>query len=665
VKQISREREQTRIELQAKLENSMDALKLVPDIPSPPLPQGIDDVSIIDNVRDCTEKNIRVVTLAIESDHRLLSSLREELNALLILETANKHDVERMETLMKAVRTLEVDKKRKSAKYDGDAAIDQLKKDLSRIVANREYTTLSRRYAEDVKRLDSMRISEIADRQAKIEDMTSSLWPTMSSSECRNLINVKRTRLETKATFLRTQAELEKLQLEDYDKNISAKTHVVDELKRTIFNKEETVRKFEIVDNCPVCDTLLSISGDKLSVSTPEASAMRSLSKESIRRDILVHRKALEREQKALDSFQRTASMAAALKSRLDQIDRDVLSETEDSLADLESYMNTNLQLSVRLQEQKDATYSATFLELERSIALDFKKLNKLQFANREDGESCNLTEENLRDKIEEQERIARDLADIDRRLQTAREDCAVIDSKVNNRCSLHTLKFRCVRSSDAVLELVDTVEERARSNQNKKEADTRLLMEIDSFKNAQDKFNSRVECAKKVSELEADLVTAIARESSINALKLKILEAESLAITTLIETINLHAQVYLDQFFVDDPISVRVRSFKEKKAGSSKPQINIDVLYKGMESDLGSISGGECARVVLAFTLALGEMFSSPLLLLDECTANLNQELATVVFNAVRENYKGKLALIVAHQVITGIFDRRIDLTT
>ena len=105
---------------------------------------------------------------------------------------------------------------------------------------------------------------------------------------------------------------------------------------------------------------------------------------------------------------------------------------------------------------------------------------------------------------------------------------------------------------------------------------------------------------------------------------------------------------------------------FKETKKGknlSKKPQINLQIEYKGMEADLTSLSGGETTRVILAFTLALGEMFNTPIMLLDECTASLDQELTSEVMEGIRENFNGKLVLIIAHQVTKGSYDKVIEL--
>ena len=81
------------------------------------------------------------------------------------------------------------------------------------------------------------------------------------------------------------------------------------------------------------------------------------------------------------------------------------------------------------------------------------------------------------------------------------------------------------------------------------------------------------------------------------------------------------------------------------------------------MDCDLKSLSRGEISRVVLAFTLALSEMFNTPILLLDECTSNLNQELIITVFDSIKDNFKDKLVILVAHQVVKGVFDKVIEL--
>jgi len=88
-----------------------------------------------------------------------------------------------------------------------------------------------------------------------------------------------------------------------------------------------------------------------------------------------------------------------------------------------------------------------------------------------------------------------------------------------------------------------------------------------------------------------------------------------------------------------------------------------MEAEYKGMSCGLDVLSGGELSRVILAFTLALGEMFNTPLLMLDECTSSLDQNLSNIVFNGIREHFAGKLVITVVHQSVEGIFDKVIKI--
>jgi ABC-type multidrug transport system fused ATPase/permease subunit len=48
---------------------------------------------------------------------------------------------------------------------------------------------------------------------------------------------------------------------------------------------------------------------------------------------------------------------------------------------------------------------------------------------------------------------------------------------------------------------------------------------------------------------------------------------------------------------------------------------------------------------------------------MLDECTASLDQESSEIVFNTIKENFRNKPVLIIAHQVSHGVFDKVINI--
>jgi len=147
----------------------------------------------------------------------------------------------------------------------------------------------------------------------------------------------------------------------------------------------------------------------------------------------------------------------------------------------------------------------------------------------------------------------------------------------------------------------------------------------------------------------EADL-----NKSYPRAIKLQeiIKTAEKMAVREVIEEINLHAQMYLDSFF--DYMNVML-VFDGVK-------LNVEVLQDGHDSDLHNLSGGELARVILAFTIALAEINNVKLLLLDECVASLDQESTGQVIDTIKANFRGTV-ICIAHQTTTGVFDHVLEL--
>ncbi len=127
---------------------------------------------------------------------------------------------------------------------------------------------------------------------------------------------------------------------------------------------------------------------------------------------------------------------------------------------------------------------------------------------------------------------------------------------------------------------------------------------------------------------------------------------AEKMAVKEVIEEINLHAQMYLDSFVDDMNVMLVFDGVK----------LTVDVLQDGHDSDLQNLSGGELARVILAFTIALAEINNVRLLLLDECVASLDQESTGQVIDTIKANFRGTV-ICIAHQTTTGVFDHVLEL--
>jgi DNA repair exonuclease SbcCD ATPase subunit len=138
---------------------------------------------------------------------------------------------------------------------------------------------------------------------------------------------------------------------------------------------------------------------------------------------------------------------------------------------------------------------------------------------------------------------------------------------------------------------------------------------------------------------------------------------SESRLIYKFIDTLNERVNYHLETMF-EEPMTVCVSCFKDTKKGE-KPQIDFSVFYKGVETDISNLSGGEYDRLNLCFLLSFNELSESNMIILDEALSSLNQELVADIIEHIQECNKDnrKLVLMTLHQSIKGMFDQVIAL--
>jgi len=201
------------------------------------------------------------------------------------------------------------------------------------------------------------------------------------------------------------------------------------------------------------------------------------------------------------------------------------------------------------------------------------------------------------------------------------------------------------------------------------------ILDRLEEWKYDVDKIERRNECLRRErlayneavereAKAAADLLISSKSLKGAEELKNIVLEAESLALVSLVNEINDNAAGYLDAFFVEEPIEVSLKTFSEVKSTKKiKPRIKTEIQYKGHDMTLDALSGGEQARVIIAFMLALGDIQQSPIVMLDEVTANLDADLTETIFDTVKSATSRKIVIAVAHQCVDGIFNRIVKI--
>ena len=268
--------------------------------------------------------------------------------------------------------------------------------------------------------------------------------------------------------------------------------------------------------------------------------------------------------------------------------------------------------------------------------------------------------EENIREVIEEEKRNKISIKSLKQNLCILEEEKERHNDNIKINKNKYMEKYENINDIISIESNINDTNIKIKTLNLQSEKHSLNLDKIKEYNNYVDKFNIYNGWSEKMDKIKLEEKINRKKHAASTSLQQKILEAESIAMINVIESINTHAQTYLELFFQDHPISVQLLPFKETKK-SNKPQINLQIEYKSHEIDINTLSGGELSRVVLAFTLALAEMFSSPIILLDECTASLDQELTSEVIEAIRENCKGKLVLLICHQVVKGVFDKVI----
>lgn len=209
---------------------------------------------------------------------------------------------------------------------------------------------------------------------------------------------------------------------------------------------------------------------------------------------------------------------------------------------------------------------------------------------------------------------------------------------------------------------------------ENKKEELETLRLEIDKDVQREAQLQKLVQYQNYKSQLDSwikDLESKTSEQdnlrraySLLEKLRLKALEAESLAMEDVIAAINQEMAMQLETLF-HDPITVRFETTKTLQDGRTKFCINLAVNYRGEDYDnLNSLSGGELARVSLAITLALNKTANSPILMLDESLSALDSDLIDDVVEALKDvstQYHIPI-IVVLHNTCMGSFDTIVN---
>jgi len=509
---------------------------------------------------------------------------------------------------------------------------------------------------EKIENLHSLENCEKQDTKNKIEEL---------KDELKLLLNEK-----DENDFLENQENLQELlitaqninNLENQLKEIIKEKSLIP-FGNTLEDKiKEINQKLEIslLYSCPSCNTTLSLSNDILEIQKKHIESEELIKIKNQRSD---YKKLLNEYSLNFQKYQTLSSKESKLNKKIETEKNNYDDGQEFVLKNIEDAIEKNKNNILRIQTLKSEIYSlkksdkkvSLILEKAREECLNINKeifTTKLKISLLEKQEI--LEKSIVSKKIKNTELLS---------LRNQLTELIKREEILNRELSGETKKFNSDEKSILQKKLIELEKEidNLKSELINLDKLEKAILDYENFcveSEKLDKLKKQIEIVNdKKEEKRLNLVGA-------TELYKLLLEAESIAVSNIIETINNSVLSWLDEFFTENQIIVKLLPFKETKTTKDKKaQLNIIVEYKGVETDISSLSGGELARVNLAFTLALNELFGTPFLLLDECTASLDQELTDIVFSVLKEQMNKKFVIIVAHQCVSGTFDNVIAL--
>ena len=603
----------------------------------------------------------------IKKSNKNISKLEKEKSAIELLNSQTKNCQDQIESLEK---TLEgISESLEDIEEVDEKIIKKKKKLLKKVLETREYTSLSKKYEKDLDLLEDMKTNELEEIKNEVKNKQDSLWVEYEKDEIDTEIEENIECLEDMKILNNLKKKLKKYEKNMIDeenyyenvKNVEKYTKKLDTLKELL----RTLKLQKENYSCPSCSKILCFRDNKLEISNVVREIQEGNIKQ-VRNNINELKENISSIKEDNTRYENNKGIYEDIKSEYDNISEKYkefyeIEDLEEDIESLKEYKNDSIRIEKNIEKLK------TRIELrEFSISVQNYEKNlektRMKIENMNIDENLEIGEEDLRDEINELVNSNNEYLRKTREKDDILTKISQISFKKQEFYVEFQNKYNLVKSVEEICESIYMENEEIEKLEKKILKHKENLHKMELYERYKEELEKYKELEGKVCSYSKDEKKCRDKFTSAQLLMTKILEAESIAIRNVIENINTHVQYFLDKFFQDEPITIKLCAYKETKK-VKKPQVNLEIDYKGMQCDINMLSGGERSRVILAFTLALGEMFNIPLLMLDESTASLDQDLTTIVFDGIRENFDKKLVIVIAHQIITGVFDKIINL--
>ena len=608
--------------------------------------------------------NCSVRTKKAQQEIQRLENEKQAIHLLQTIVTMKQENISTYEATITAEKS-KIDQFGKT--FCGKGKLEEMKKLLCNIYLHKEFVASTRRYQESLEQLSQMKSDYLETKAKRIDELNLLLWTDIAKEDIDDQISFWSELLiyQTEITLLQKSIELLP--------HGSDKSNELQNTREELQYLSKQLQQLDILV-CPNCSKKVRFNIDihnleKVCHDDTDSNTNNPIAeRETIERDIVRLSKLQERLAIDVQKFFMRKEKNSEIEGKILELQKkidDILSDDPSLKSEIASQHQTMLHYkeeNLKLETEKDlllnsSSFPSTILVFEKTV-LKLKSQLDIQNITLPD---IDISEEELQLKIQTNQKILDSIDNLNQNILSNKSLIQQLTLSIEKLTEDHQSKYNNnLKSVEEIHQLIESQKGIITINDSKKEKSSSLLVKIEKYKENKKWVDNWLKIKKQKEDLEKQEKHFKDKYAASLLFKDKILEAESIAILNIIQIINTHVHHHLEYFFPDNPINIRICAYKEgKTSGVSKPQINLEILYKGIDHDLTMLSGGELSRVILAFTLALAEIQSSPLILLDECTSSLDQDLTTSVIEGLKENFGQKLVLLIAHQVVQGAFDK------
>lgn len=518
----------------------------------------------------------------------------------------------------------------------------KIKEELQKIQKFRENAERKKEYDSLKKSVEQQEQEELKEVSEKKSEISSRLWNDLDEGGARENLELLKGMLED-SLFLQ-----ENTYCSDQQDLLSKSSKELKDLEQEKIELRIRLQELTNTYTCPCCSKPLKMENGILI----PARLSSSTDKEETADKLSIIEKKILKLQKDVKTLTVKASQEQEVNKRIKEINESLeepLSppeEIQSQIDEWQSYLDEHLLLEKELKKLQKVKLSSFLTEQK-------KKLLILEE---------NLTQDDLEMPDKDESILQQNLIDIERAkseyqtntvlLKKADESLKTIELEEDDL--ILSLAKITIRDENDIKEELSRIEEKLQKVRSINE-------KIGEYQKNKGVYDQWKEVNKTVEKLEKDEKDAQADLASISNLRDKVMRAESMFLQHIIDKLAKSTNSILEHFYPDEPMTITLNTFKQVKK-DSKPQINMEIFYKGQEFDLLELSGGERDRLDLALTIALSHTFDSPLLMLDECISSLDAVNFTNVLEFLKENNTFKHILLVSHQASEGVFDRIVN---